>query len=491
MRKTARTRWFILALAATGLCAGTVAAQGTPPNAKQPQSPAAAETIPVRFNPKVELLSIVFRLAGNPEYNMESSASPYAEEVRLYFRDFAGHEAVKLAREYRKNFGVSHDAVMSYAVHLSDDSPLTAIKPKILFDFNPERLDKRWNAARANRFLEALNKFVADSKADKFIADHEALYQKAATRLAEPLSKKPYRAWLDSFFGARPGAVFVAAPGVLNGGANYGVGVLYADGHEDITPVFGAGRFDKDGVPLYDDSVCSTIVHEFCHTYTNPLVDKAWKDLSPSFEKLFPLRSQFMQQQSYGNPKAMAYESLVRACTVRYTVEKEGKQAAAAQLADEHARGFLWTGELVDLLGVYQLQRDKYPTLAEFMPEITAFFQKVAENPQNQLKKLPRIVKSIPAANTAGADPSISEITIEFDRPMLTGSYSFVGDQSQMPKLTGTPWFGTDAKTITLPVKLEPGKRYVLRLNSLQHHGFAGADGFALDPVEISFGTKR
>ena len=48
----------------------------------QSSAPAAGQgAIEVRVDPRVELLSLVFRLAGNPEYNMDNSASPYADEI--------------------------------------------------------------------------------------------------------------------------------------------------------------------------------------------------------------------------------------------------------------------------------------------------------------------------------------------------------------------------------------------------------------------------
>lgn len=63
--------------------------------------------IPVRVSTRVELLSIVFQLAGSPEYNQMNAQSPYSQRAQEYFRGFAGHEVVKLAREYRKNNGIS------------------------------------------------------------------------------------------------------------------------------------------------------------------------------------------------------------------------------------------------------------------------------------------------------------------------------------------------------------------------------------------------
>ncbi|KAK0329395.1 hypothetical protein LTR94_037031, partial [Friedmanniomyces endolithicus] len=76
---------------------------------------------------------------------------------------------------------------------------------------------------------------------------------------------------MDGFFGASPGLDFVAVIGLLNGGGNYGVSVRYPDGRAEISPVIGAGRFGGDGVPVFGDDDVGLIVHEFSHTYTNPL----------------------------------------------------------------------------------------------------------------------------------------------------------------------------------------------------------------------------
>ncbi|HYD01112.1 MAG TPA: DUF4932 domain-containing protein [Phycisphaerales bacterium] len=452
------------------------------------------ELIPVRVSTRVELLSIVFQLAGAPEYNQYNAKSPYAQRSLAYFRDFAGHEAVKLARRYRKDHGVSHDAVMSLAVHLAEPKPgepLLPLKPKILFDFKPERLEKRWNAERANAFLEALNRFAVDAKVEAFFAEHAGLYEKTASRLSERVNARPYRAWLDGFFGAKPGATFMAMPGLMNGGQNYGVSVLHADGREEVLPVIGVHRFDADGVPVFAEADGPVIVHEFCHAYVNPLVDKHAKDLVPAFEKLFSLRSPMMRQQAYGNAQTVAYETLVRACTVRYAVEKESKEAAEAQLLEERGRGFLWVGELVELMGRFQLQREKYPTFESFMPEVVEHCTNVAGEAAEQMKKLPAVKSVTPdVRGSAGrnVDPAAKEIVIEFDRPMR-GSVSLVGDPKALPRLTGSPWWSSDGRTCTLPVRLEPGRRYTLKLNGPGYRGFCSADGYAMDPVEWSFST--
>ena len=68
------------------------------------QTPSSAP-LTARISPSVELHSIVFRLAGNPEYNMASSKSPYADEVEQHFGPFRDHAVVEFARSLRRSTG--------------------------------------------------------------------------------------------------------------------------------------------------------------------------------------------------------------------------------------------------------------------------------------------------------------------------------------------------------------------------------------------------
>ncbi|MCW3054853.1 MAG: hypothetical protein JWN14_4023, partial [Chthonomonadales bacterium] len=383
----------------------------------------ASDAIAVRVDTRVELLAIVFRLAGAEEYDQPSSQSPYAAEVMKHFGAFKEHPVVKLAAKLREEDGIGFDAVMSYAVHLRSDR----LAPKIPFDATPPPLDKRWKPEDAARFLVALKQFVTDSKADAFFAAHQPYYRKAAQRLEAELAARPYRSWLDSFFGAKPQAHFAAIVGLLNGGGNYGMAVRYSGGQEEILPIIGADKFDSQGLPVFGPATTSLIVHEFCHSYTNPLVDQFAAKLLPAATTIFPYRKALMAPQAYGTPQTMLYESLVRACTVRFAQDNDTPQMAAAALKSEQARGFLWTDDLAQLLGTYEHQRHQYPTLQAFMPQIVDFFAQTATSIELRMAKLPKIVSLSPTDGNRMVDPATTEIRIEFDRPMQTDSYSIVG----------------------------------------------------------------
>ena len=102
-----------------------------------------ARDFQVTVDPRVELLSVVFRLAGNDEYN-QGRVPSYVSAVEEHFGEFRDNPVVVTARLLRWKRGVSYDAVMSLAVHLRDAESLEEAVP---FEPRPAELDKRWRIA--------------------------------------------------------------------------------------------------------------------------------------------------------------------------------------------------------------------------------------------------------------------------------------------------------------------------------------------------------
>ncbi len=323
-------------------------------------------------DPRVELISIVFRLSGADEYNQRSAASPYAKAVDAHFGEHRNHPAVRAARDLRSQHGIGFDAPMSFALHIEDT---IGFKERIPFDQKPPRLDKRWPAPQAREFLAQVRDFAAKTEFDRFTKKHASLYKAAGKRMRALLKKRSYVAWFDSYFGARPSAKFGVIVSLLNGPANYGLGVACLDGKEEITPIIGATEFDKKGIPVFDDWITATVVHEFCHSYTNPSVDKYADQVLPVGERLLQHHTNKMASQGYKTAESLMNESFVRAVVVRFKQHTEGDAAAAEQIAYEAERGFEWVGRLSKLLTEYETGRDQYPTFDAFVPRIVRFFE--------------------------------------------------------------------------------------------------------------------
>ena len=93
----------------------------------------------------------------------------------------------------------------------------------------------------------------------------------------------------------------------------------------------------------------------------------------------------------------------------------------------------------------------------------------VAQQKKYSVATLPAVVvKTVPQAGDLKVDPNITEIRVTYSKRMQDGSWSWgqISDDT-MPKSTGKPHYLPDGKTCVLPVKLEPGRTYVLQLNSL------------------------
>ena len=445
----------------------------------------------VTVDPRVELMCIIFRLARSPEYG-GGRVKSYVDDVEEHFNDFRDHDVVQLARRLRGTRGISYDAVMGMAVHLSD-----AYEPgeRVPFDPLPKSLDKRWTVGDARKFLDAAGRFVKDTRFKEFIQSHGPIYETAESRMRAVLQEHAHLEWFDEFFGVRPEAEFTLVLGMLNGGQCYGPHCDTADGTQELYCVLGVWATDDGGLPRFNAGTVGTVVHEFCHSYTNPIVERHEGELRSAGEKIFPHVAQAMKRQAYGSWKTLMYESLVRACTVRYALKCEGQAAAEAAIRYQERRQFTWVRELSDLLGEYEADREQYPTLEAFSGRIVEFFDAYAEALSEVTgdsdAKSPRIVSLSPADGATDVDPGLTEIKVVFDRAMQDGCWAMVGGGPNFPELTGRCGYDAAKKVWTAPVKLKPSWKYVYRLNSGKFQSFQSGDGVPLKPVTVRFETGK
>ena len=198
-------------------------------------APANEMTIIPRVDQRVELLSVVFHLAGNFEYNM-SQLTSYTGDIDTYFAPYKSHPAVAMAKSLAEKNGVHFDAVMKLAVDLSDPPTLTPVVP-----FTDEIPDPRWGKENALKFVSLLQDFYRDTHFEKFFAAHRALYELAESRFQKVLSEFD-AAWYKQFYGEMPTGQFHVFLGMNNGGGNYGPHVDFPDGRKEIFAIIGAGQ---------------------------------------------------------------------------------------------------------------------------------------------------------------------------------------------------------------------------------------------------------
>jgi len=328
---------------------------------------------------RVELLSIVFRLAGSHEYS-QNLFPKYVESIEIHFDEFKSHDLIKYVKDELLEDGIGFSSVMSMAIHITEPPNINPI----ITPFPYKSLEEPWGKESSIKFLKLLNEFYTDADCETFFKNNKELYKTASNRF-----KKVYQnldlEWYQNFYGAKPKGEFRIINGLGNGGANYGPKIFSQNGNEVIYAIMGTWSVDSIGTPTYEiGDYFPTLLHEFNHSFVNHLVEKYRSELQESGTIIFDKVKDEMNKQAYGNWKTMYDEALVRAAVIKYMKDHSyDKRTIENELNEQLSSSFLWTDELVKELDRYHTNRDRYPSLASFMPEIVKFFNLTASKIDN------------------------------------------------------------------------------------------------------------
>jgi len=444
-----------------------------------------------KVDERVELLGIVFRLAGASEYECVSFKE-YDDAINQHFGPFKNHPVILAAQSLRSKYGVSYDAVMSYAVHISIENG------RVVFpDENTEKtlseLDPRWNRkeAQAQTFAKQLDDFYVKSRFHEFFEAHHEMYLKTEEKIKAITDKIDY-SWFQKFYGDANLERFRIVPSCISEQGNYGSRCHFKDGSAEYFAIVCTRGPDAD---YNENSYIPLIIHEFSHSFCNPLVAKYLVDLRPAVKRVWPFVEVQMTMQAYGSPDTLLYEYLVRACEIRYQVAQGNENEAKIHAWRNRNLGFLWIVELVRLLGRYEKERDKYPMLDDFMPEIVKMQNAlVTDEYVAQLhERSPQIVAMNPPNGAKDVDLNFAEISITFDRSMGDGMMWFTRNthSEPYPNHDAAVWSDDHLTCTGRNVgPLEPGTTYHIWFNYKGLYGFRCANGIPLKPVHYTFTTK-
>jgi hypothetical protein len=384
-----------------------------------------------KVDERVELLGIVYRLAGAQEYRC-ISFKEYDDAINKHFAPVKKHPVILAAQVSRSTAGVGYDAVMSYAVHISLENGHV-----VFLDENSvktlKELDSRWDRNAAQEFAKQLDDFYVESRFHEFFDANQEMYQKTEAKIKAINDKIDY-AWFKRFYGDAHFEHFRIVPSCVNEIGGYGSCCCFTDGHKECFAIICAPG--PDGV-YRENNYIGLIIHEFNHSFCNPLVEKYLEDLRPAANRVFPFVKDPMKSQAYGSPDTMLYEYLVRACEIRYQLSRENKNEVDRRIHEYRTFGFLWMEELVELLGRYEKERDKYPTLDHFMPEIVKmqntvvtddYIAQLRKREEEKEELRPKIIAMNPPNGAKDVELGITEISVTFDRPMAKGMMWFTRD---------------------------------------------------------------
>lgn len=330
-----------------------------------PSDPAAR----ICVDPRIELFSIIFRLAESPFY-IDPGFASYDEAIVAHFAPHRWHPAVALARSLPGPYRRSGPSALILSVQTTEPPYLCLKYPHRLFAAG---LDRWWRRDEAEAFLAAARAFFRDTDFDAFLVEQQPFYSQVRRGLERCLRRWGHLEWLDWFFGPTPGRRLhvIAAP--LIGDRNYGAQCL-SRAEADFYAIIAPSPADVPKRVVFRRIQAQIVMHEFGHSYVNPMVARHRREFRAPGEKLFASVSSTMAGMGYSRWDMLICESLIRAAEVRYRLKYEGPQAAAREVAREHRFGFGWTGALADLLGRYEAHRPNGPGLESYVPRLARFF---------------------------------------------------------------------------------------------------------------------
>lgn len=335
------------------------------------------KTIRAQYDERIELMSVICHLAEFDEYNMNLGGM-YIAEVDSFFANVKNHPVVELMDSLRQNNGISFDSPMAFAVNLQKDGNQFSLVCDTLV---PER---RWNGVDLQMVTENISDFYTTSNFGKFFDSHKPFYKEICEVFNSNVISKFNQNWYEQFYGTEPKEQFEVIIGFVNGGANYGPSRQLPGKPRDVFAIMGYA-LDENGESYYSSepqNYLTTLVHEFNHSFVNPLADdpRFKSRMRQPAETMYRLSLQVMRNSAYASWANLVNESIVRAAVIRYLIDNNTQiDDVRKSVIDEMSVGFYWTPELVKCLSKYSENRDKYPTLADYYPVIIEFFDEYTQ----------------------------------------------------------------------------------------------------------------
>jgi len=446
---------------------------------------ASAQDVRVAVDQRVEVLGILFRIAGAPDFS-EGNVQPYIRQVDSAFLPYRNHPVFSEINRLRRTYRLALSAVTSMAPQITD--PVT-FGERAPIDGPSSTLAPSWHGAEARTFLAEARDFAKVARVGDFLRAQQAVYDSAAARARRLIDERAHLDWFARFFGEPSRDVLIVSPLLVSSRGNFAADFFDGVVRERYAFLAVPGA-DAAGFPVLAPETLPTLIHELNHSYVNHVLDSVSAELRPAGERMFPAVRTAMSGLAYTNAHIMFNESVVRAGVIHYLLASDGPAAARAEMQLQRGLGFVWMDELVDLLGDYEAHRVTYPTFSAFAPRLVAYYNGLAPRIERVRdayeSRRPRIIQTSIVNGAGDVDSGLRELVLTFDKPVSTAN-PLKGDfGAGIPELTGGSSDAT--RTVwTIGIRLKPGRDYVLPLGS----AFLSDEGYPNHRLDLRFGTRK
>lgn len=439
-----------------------------------------ADTLHVSVDKRMELLSVVAKLADYPEYaGSTSDESGYVEAIDKHFAAAKNHPLVSYARELRQKQSIAYDAIPSLAVSLKQP-------PQISLLTTWENVsDKRWNKESIERFTGLLQQFYVDARCGQFLADNKSRYESLEQLAREKLGDHVDIKWVKHYYNSKgPDSFHLIVSPLCGIDHSYGTFATLADGTKAAYAVTGYQTSQDERKLVYQ------IITTLNFPYAYSLIQQHSEMLEEPAKKFMSVSKAMNQAALKDTWMSYLAKSFVSAVGIRYMLDHGASEDDCQTVLQAGVeKGFIFLPRLVALLGDYEQHRDKYPAFGDFMPKIGEFFRKYDQLLPSPAA--PHVIRIAEFSNgSTSVDPELGQITLQFDQPMMTDRYSvYVNNaDASAPPIKSAKF--TDANTFVIKLgELKPGHSYRFTAKG-KDANFKSAVGVPLIDYIVNFTTS-
>ena len=330
------------------------------------------EKLKVEINKNAELLGLAYFIGfegeniGNETVVIEGKEIPKKEWHRYGYSIYEKYKSYATSENLAIAFSVADHLWLDYILNLLaqvQDFPNAALVPTIDKDYYinfSKSSDIDEAKKNATLFLEGLNKFYIEIAFDQYLLESKRYYEAALDQVRNNLTDTDFIEAMESFYNRSFESYTLIPSLTIPKGMGFGLRYTIND-KTHIFNIFGA--FDMQNLGQVDtvdmgfansERLRELSVHEFGHSFVNPVVDTIEEEQVAATEKLFlPIQSA-MSDQNYITWKACLYEHFVRAGEV-VLAKKTDKNERSEQLRSWYIedRKFIYLPLIIEELERY------------------------------------------------------------------------------------------------------------------------------------------
>ncbi|AIM59836.1 hypothetical protein IX49_04615 [Cellulophaga lytica] len=312
-----------------------------------------------------ERIETIYSIAFLNNYFLVSNHDNlYKSKLKNNYKALKNHKAVALFDTLSKKHGFNFNNVTDWVLQFGEFPELNKVREVI----NPDYFDESKGDYLIKKFKKEFISFNQDSLFQAYLTEVKVLNEKVINQVKQSKSIQNLPAYLEKYYGTKLGSYnLILSPLVHSGGFN---AEFVENEKKEVYAIIGPNG-EIDFVPYFDQDYLETdmIIHEFGHSFVNPLMYKYNKEIESLKNKYFTKKlEQSGKNQGYKEWIYIFNELLLRATTIKVTEKNFGKEKAEKLLDFEKSIGFGLIEEILDILKDYELNRTKYETFDEFYP---------------------------------------------------------------------------------------------------------------------------